>query len=108
MLPLEPLDHELVLLARGKARPHRLPGAPRPDPAVLRLRDADQALLWGCVDRMVVDRIAELELPGNRMLAREVVRLLPRHQPAPGERLLRAIPEIALIADIHLNRPSCR
>src|SRR5437764_5119459 len=78
MLPLEPLDHELVLLAWGKARPHRLPRAPRPDPAVLRLRDADQALLRSCVDRMVVDRIAELELPGNRILARELVRLVHR------------------------------
>ena len=34
MLPLEPLDHELVLLARGEARPDRLPGPAGPDAAV--------------------------------------------------------------------------
>src|SRR5438093_5944190 len=85
MLPLEPLEHELVLLGRGKARPHRLPWAPRPDAAVFRLRDADQALLRGRVDRMVVDRIPELELPGDRVLARECCRLGCRRAPESVE-----------------------
>src|SRR5687767_1150850 len=67
----EPLDHELVLLPRRKAGPHRFPGAACADAAVFRLGDADQAFLRRRIDRMVVDRVAPLELPGNRVLARE-------------------------------------
>src|SRR5881396_1030174 len=108
MLPLEPLEHELVLLGRGKARSYRLPWAPCPDAAVFRLRDADQALLRDRVHRMVVDAVPELELPADRVLAGQRVRLVHRHQPAPRERLLGSIPEVALIAGIDRNRSPIR
>src|SRR5947208_14393159 len=98
MLPLEPLEHELVLLGRGKARPHRLPWAPCPDAAVFRLRDADQALLRNRVHRMVVDAVPELELPADRVLAWQRARLVHWHQPASRERLLGPLPELAVIA----------
>src|SRR5581483_509458 len=71
VLALEPLDHELVLLARGEARAHRFPWPPCADAAVFRLGDADEALLRRRVDRMVVDRVAPLELPGDSVLARQ-------------------------------------
>src|SRR5687767_15844749 len=74
VLTFEPLDHELVLLTRGKAGAHRFPWAARADAAVFRLGDADQAFFRRRIDRMVVDRIAPLELPGNRMFARGVSR----------------------------------
>src|SRR5262245_32487290 len=77
----ESLDHELVLLTRGEAGSDRFPWPARPDAAVFRLADADQAFFRGRVDRMVIDGIAPLELPGNRMLARERVGLVHRHQP---------------------------
>src|SRR6476620_12585572 len=74
----EPLDHELVLLTRSEAGPDRFPWAASADAAVFRLGDADQAFFRRRIDRMVVDRIAPLELPGNRVLARERVGLVHR------------------------------
>src|SRR6478672_13567575 len=78
----EPLDHELVLLARRESGPHRLPGAAGANTAVFRLRDPDQAFLRHRVDRMVVHLIAPLKLPRDRMFARQAVSLVHRHQPA--------------------------
>src|SRR5678815_1829598 len=93
VLTFEPLDHELVLLTRREAGPDRFPGPTCADTAVFRLGDADQALFRRRIDRMVIDRVAPLELPGNRMLARERVGLVHRHQPRPGKGLLRPVPE---------------
>ena len=108
VLAFEPLDHELILLARREAGPHRLPGPARPDAAVFRLGDPDQTFLRHRVDRMVVDLIAPLKLPGDRVLARQGVGLVHRHQPVPGKGLLRPVPEVGLIAGVHRNGASVR
>ena len=101
MFAFEPLDHELVLLTGRKAGPDRFPRTSRPDAAVFRLGDADQAFLRHRVDRVVVDLIAPLELPGNRVFARQAVGLVHRHQPVPGKGLLGPVPEVGLIAGVH-------
>src|SRR5947208_2983645 len=62
-LPLEPLEHPLVLLRRREARPHRLPRPTRANPTILRLVDADQRGLRRRVHRVVV----RLEPPLDRM-----------------------------------------
>src|SRR5262245_64462081 len=108
MFAFEPLYHELIFLARRKPGPHRLPGPARPDPTVFGLSDADQALLRGSVQRMVVYLIAPLKLPGDGVLARQGVGLVHRHGPVPGKGLLRSVPEIGLIARVYRNGPAVR
>ena len=108
MFAFEPLDHELVLLARRKAGPHRLPGPAGPDAAVFRLGDADEAFLRDRVDRMVIDLVAPLELPGDGVLTRQRVGLVHRHQPVPGKGLLGPVPEVGLIARVHRDGASVR
>ena len=108
----EPLDHELILLARREARPHRLPGPTGPDPAVFGLGDPDETFLWHRINGMVIDLVAPFEFPGDRMFARQGVGLMHRHQPVPGKGLLRPVPEVRLIARIHrdgapVGRVSC-
>ena len=108
MLAFEPLDHELVFLTRREAGPDRFPRTAGPDAAVFRLGDADQAFLRDRVDRVVVDLVAPLKLPGNRVLARERVGLVHRHQPVPGKGLLGPVPEVGLIAGVHRDGASVR
>src|SRR3989449_4148277 len=107
-LPLEPLEHPLVLLRRRKACPHRLPRPPRANPTVLRLLDADDRGLRRRVDRVVVHLEPELQRIDVLLLRRQAIQLVHRHQPAPGQRLLRPVPEVALIARVRRDRPPVR
>ena len=108
MVTLEPLDHELILLARGEARAHRFPRPAAADPTVLRLGDPDQTFLRHRVDRVVIHLVPKFKLPGHRMFAWQAVQLLHRHQPVPRKGLLRPIPEVRLIPGVHGNRPAVR
>ena len=62
MLPSEPLDHELVLLAGGKSGPDRLPRPPRADAAVFRLRDAEETFFRDGIDPVGIDLESPLDL----------------------------------------------
>src|SRR5438876_3237916 len=97
-LTLEPFEHPLILLRRREPGPYRLPWPARPDAAVLCLLYPDQRGLRRRIDRMVVHLEPELQGKDVLLLARQRVQLVHWHQPRPRHRLLRPIPEIALIA----------
>src|SRR2546422_284473 len=107
-LPLEPLEHPLVLLGRRKARAHRLPRPARANAPVLRLRHTDQRRLRRRVHRVVVRLEPPLDCMHVFLLARQAIQLVHRHQPAPRDALLRPVPEVALIARVRRDRLSIR
>ena len=73
VVPLEPFDHKLILLAWSEPGANRFPRPTPTDAAIFRLRDADETFFRCGVNRVVVHLVTKFKLPCHRMFTRQGV-----------------------------------
>ena len=73
MIPLQPFDHKLILLAWREPGPDRFPRPAPADAPILRFGNPDETFLRRRIDRMMIDFKAPLKFPDRRFFPGERV-----------------------------------